>query len=147
MDPDPTSWPFKDARGGKGPLIPVKYDTVEDLIEDQPDLIRNCVLVLNWPFANDSRYDYDAVRLLQPMSIWATIEKNESAGGSLFHSVIYFKGDIPDYCGPHSEEEKIQAQSLSKMYKITEEIEKISPMRDMLMCLCILICARTDREE
>lgn len=93
VDPDPGSWPRRDLRGEDGPFFPATYRDAETLARQRPDMVGNCVVVLNWPSPNDSTYDIDAVGILEPLAVWATVERflrgNGAAGGFLFHCFAF----------------------------------------------------------
>lgn len=92
VDPTPSSWCAGEV------MIKPQYASVEDLVAAEPELVGKCVLFLNWCLPNESRYDYDAVMLLQPIAFLSTVEflevgletpsGNGSAGGELFHGLV-----------------------------------------------------------
>lgn len=98
VDPTPSSWCSGEV------MIKPQYASVEDLVAAEPELVGKCVLFLNWCFPNKSRYDYDAVILLQPVAFLSTVEflevgrefPNGSAGGELFHGLVA-KSDAHGY--------------------------------------------------
>lgn len=51
------------------------YDLVDTLIEKRPNIINNCIILLNWCY-NDN-YDYKAILLLKPLAIFSIYEYSE----------------------------------------------------------------------
>lgn len=91
VDPEPKSWCAGEV------MIKPEYTSVENLVAAEPNLVGKCVLFLNWCFPNESRYDYDAMTILQPVAFLSTVEffelvfddsPNGSAGGKMFHDFI-----------------------------------------------------------
>ena len=62
VDPDPYSFPVP-SRIKYETLMP-QFASVNDLIENNPSIVGNNILLLAWPTPIDSTYDYDAIRLL-----------------------------------------------------------------------------------
>jgi hypothetical protein len=60
------------------------YSYVTDLIERNPKIVGNCVLILNWCEPNSSTYDYEAIQLLIPQQILWIGESLGGAGGEKF---------------------------------------------------------------
>ena len=73
------------------PFQAPNYDSVRSLLQANPQLGRNCVLILNWPNPNESTYDLEAVQELQPCGFFTTLEHwgdSGSAGSRIFHSFL-----------------------------------------------------------
>jgi hypothetical protein len=71
------------------PLMKIDYLTTDSLIENNPSIIDNCILFLNWCEPNQSNYDYEAIIKLKPKAILALYEVfdgNGSAGGIEFYN-------------------------------------------------------------
>jgi hypothetical protein len=88
VDPAPLSF---NSDGIDIPFQAPKYGSVESLLSANPQLRRNCVLVLNWPNPNESTYDFDAVQALEPCGFFTTLEHwgdSGGAGGSSFHRFL-----------------------------------------------------------
>lgn len=83
VDPNPKSYTNNE------PSIEPCAATVDDLIEKNPDLVQNCVLVLIRPTPS-LRYDIDAIRLLRPRGIFAMISIDGSDGSDRMQ---YFAND------------------------------------------------------
>jgi hypothetical protein len=80
IDPNPNQFiPVKNNE-----FIKPEFDTIENLLKEQPSIIENCILFLNWPSPNDSTYDIEAVRSLQPSDIITIVDKSGTAGGEEF---------------------------------------------------------------
>lgn len=79
VDPDPSSFSTAPESMGKKP----KYPRVSDLIKDQPTIVGNCILFLNWSTPNESTYDYDALVALCPNYVLWIGEPSGSAGGAI----------------------------------------------------------------
>lgn len=79
VDPDPLSF-------SKGPvLVKPDFPRVEDLLRSRPDLLDNCVLLLNWA-PPDCDFDLEAIRSLRPRAILCVFEVFfKAAGSELFH--------------------------------------------------------------
>ena len=99
IDPNPLSY-------SPGPLhIEPDYDNVENLIKSRPDLVENCLLLLNWCDPNESSYDYDAIQALKPLAILSLYEVcyggNGAAGSKLFYDWTQNCSDyilVESYC-------------------------------------------------
>lgn len=118
IDPEPLSYTFR--RMPNKTFERIDYATVDDLVNTQPEIIGNCTLFLNWCIPNESTYDYEAIKKLNPQCILSIFEvfmgSNGSAGGKLFykwfsHLPSKFDIDFPalesspqksDYCVAHS---------------------------------------------
>ncbi len=88
VDPAPLSF---NSDGIDIPFQAPKYGSVESLLSTNPQLRRNCVLVLNWPNPNESTYDFDAVQALEPCGFFTTLEHwgdSGGAGGRRFHRFL-----------------------------------------------------------
>jgi hypothetical protein len=75
--------PFSHGRFGSV-LVNPKYDYVDELIKNEPDVVGNCHLLLIWPLPNESTYDIEAVEKLKPLSLVIIYEPTGSSGGSEF---------------------------------------------------------------
>ncbi len=81
--------PFPYSHGSFGSvLVKPKYDYVDDLIKNEPDVVGNCHLLLIWPLPCDSTYDIDAIEKLKPLSIVVIYDPTGSSGGTEF---LYYK--------------------------------------------------------
>jgi hypothetical protein len=73
-------------------LINPHFDTVQTLISEHPEVVSNCLVILNWCPPNDSTFDYEAIQLLNPIAFYTIIEKyigsNGAGGGKAFHEFI-----------------------------------------------------------
>ena len=85
IDPDPNSYTPKDTSQLYCDGIPPKYDDVDSLLESQPSIKRECVLLIPWAFPNKSYYDYDALVDLEPKYVIAIYEVIGGACGANFH--------------------------------------------------------------
>lgn len=65
-------------------MINPDYSIVAYLLIAQPELVGNCILLLNHASPNESTYDYDAVLQLQPLHILFCGEPSGTAGGQQF---------------------------------------------------------------
>lgn len=70
-----------------------KYDTVNTLIVERPEIISNNTLLLNWCTPDDSIYDIESIMLLKPNDIIVIFDSSGSAGGTTFH---HWLGKIND---------------------------------------------------
>lgn len=86
IDPDPSSYAPKDLTQLSCQGLPPQYDYVSTLIKKQPTIVRNCVLLLPWPFPNKSYYDYESLIDLQPQYVIAIYEIIGGACGHNFHN-------------------------------------------------------------
>jgi hypothetical protein len=76
-------YPFSHGNFGNV-LVKPKYDYVDDLIKNEPDVIGNCHLLLIWPLPNESIYDLESIEKLKPLSIIIIYDPSGSSGGSKF---------------------------------------------------------------
>jgi hypothetical protein len=86
IDPNPKSYSKIDVQ-----LNPdYSYDI--QLTTEKPDIINNCVLLLNWCCPNNSSYDYDAIINIKPVAFICIYEtfmgSNGAAGGERFYGYI-----------------------------------------------------------
>jgi hypothetical protein len=90
VDPNPTS--YHDNELACPIFIQPSYDVVETLIKQQPKVVDNCKLFLNWCLPNFSTYDYEAIILLKPSVVLCIYEEFEgnwgAAGGMKFFKWI-----------------------------------------------------------
>lgn len=118
VDPKPLSYEFR--RMPNRTFEHIDYATVGDLVKEHPEIIGKCTLFLNWCLPNESTYDYDAIKQLNPQCILSIFEvyrgSNGSAGGELFYKWFSrlpskFDLDFPvlgsppkksDYCVAHT---------------------------------------------
>lgn len=88
VDPDPESY-------SKLPiLLYPEFSTTDDLVQKFPELVGNCLLLLNWCYPNDSTYDYDAIMKLKPIAFVSIYESlgdvtNGAAGGEMFYNFLH----------------------------------------------------------
>ncbi len=70
------------------PLTNIDYHTTDELIKDNPSIVSNCIIFLNWCEPNDSDYDYEAIIKLKPKAVLSIYEVfNDdygAAGGKKF---------------------------------------------------------------
>ena len=87
VDPDPHSFQCADS-SLKDTIMP-HYAYCKYLVEQQPDIVGNCNLMLNWPENDDGgRYDVESIALLQPLRILLVIESTGSGGSDLFYQFL-----------------------------------------------------------
>ncbi len=80
------------------PLMKIDYKLCQDLINNNPSIINNCIIFLNWCLPNDSTYDYEAIIKLKPLAILSIYEECDdmmsgAAGGEMFYNWIYNNTD------------------------------------------------------
>jgi len=63
-----------------------KYSYVKDLIKDNPTVVGNCILFLNWSTPNESDYDYDALELLKSKHVLWVGDTSGTSAGYKFHN-------------------------------------------------------------
>jgi hypothetical protein len=73
-----------------------RYDSVNELLFENPELVSNCVTFINWSTPNDSTYDYEAVKALNSEHILIIFESTGSGGGKLLHKWLNFCGVVTD---------------------------------------------------
>ncbi len=78
VDPDPSSF---HQYNEKVVLLKPHFFYVDELIKDNPLIVGNCLLFLNWCCPNDSEYDYEAIRKLKPIAIMSIYETFEGGAG------------------------------------------------------------------
>ena len=86
IDPNPESY-------SRVPIVLApNFPLVTDLIGVAPQLIGNCLILLNWCNPNKSRYDFDAIQSLRPIAFISIFESfmggPGAAGGILFYEFI-----------------------------------------------------------
>jgi len=74
------------------PLMKIDYNSCDQLINDNPDIVENCILFLNWCLPNDSYYDFEAIIKLKPIAVLSIYENFDgmsgAAGGEMFYNWI-----------------------------------------------------------
>ena len=67
--------------------MPATHSYTSELLDTNPELVNGdaCLLLLNWCDYGHNDYDLEAIRLLKPRAIVATIDKLVSAGSFQFH--------------------------------------------------------------
>jgi len=68
------------------------YRTVDELIRERPEVIGNCVLLINWPEPQNgtvNNYDIDAVDDLRPKAVLAVYETMGSSGSLDFVAALH----------------------------------------------------------
>jgi hypothetical protein len=67
----------------------IDYNSCDELINNNPAIIGNCILFLNWCLPNCSTYDFEAIIKLKPIAVLSIYEdydgSNGSAGGKMFY--------------------------------------------------------------
>jgi hypothetical protein len=90
VDPNPESYnPYNPTA-----MMKPDFPYVSDLIQQHPELVGNCTLLLGWADPSED-YDFEAIQLLKPMSIISIAENEGGAGGQLFHDWC-FKNNYDD---------------------------------------------------
>jgi len=120
------------------PHLNPNYDYIESLIKERNDLINQSTMLLNWCDPGKSfTYDYDAIYLMKPVSIFAIYERIElnyplignccsgGAGTQKFHEFISYieKGNnnIPYFLPQSNDINEIKL--LANEYKIIHEMD------------------------
>ncbi len=71
-------------------IMEPNFSYIDDLITDNPNIVGNCLLFLNWCDPNDSEYDYEAIIKLQPIAICSIYDIYDdsygAAGGEKFYN-------------------------------------------------------------
>jgi hypothetical protein len=68
IDPNPESY-------SPPPIVIIPdFPSVEALIDGSPQLVGNCLILLNWCNPNESRYDFDAIQSLRPIAFISIFE-------------------------------------------------------------------------
>ena len=86
VDPVPYSWQEPSKESFLQRTHAPDYNKCNDLIKDQPDLVGNSNLFLNWALPNDNgeNYDLKAIMDLKPKRILVICESSGGAGGNWF---------------------------------------------------------------
>jgi hypothetical protein len=97
IDPDPSSYSFNiKSKNIEDILIQPHFASVKDCIQSNPEIVNNCVLLLNWtpPTINeqDNQFEKEAINLLKPKGILSLFEQYQgkagSSGSEYFHSIF-----------------------------------------------------------
>ena len=82
VDPDPFSYQIFELEPELSHLP--DYEYVEDLIKDNPGLVSNCNIFLNWPNPtigkNECTFDIESIELLKPEILLIVMERTGGAG-------------------------------------------------------------------
>jgi hypothetical protein len=88
-DNNPLNFPPQASYYLSRPLMNIDYNSSDELIQNNPSIVGNCILFLNWCLPNESTYDYDAIIKLKPLAVLSIYEVfNDdygSAGGKKFY--------------------------------------------------------------
>ncbi len=72
------------------PLTKIDYNSCDQLINNNPSIVDNCLLFLNWCLPNNSTYDFEAIIKLKPIAILSIYENFDgmsgAAGGEMFYN-------------------------------------------------------------
>jgi hypothetical protein len=72
------------------PFMNINYNSCDELISNNPSIINNCIVFLNWCLPNDYHYDFEAIIKLKPIAILSIYEDydegNGAAGGEMFYN-------------------------------------------------------------
>ncbi len=92
VDPSPHSFaPAVNAAAGEKGHAP-DYMTAQDLIKADKTIIGDCDMIIIWSTPNDSKYDMEAITLLQPVTVTIIFEVTGSAGSLHLHRWIDASG-------------------------------------------------------
>jgi len=84
--------PLPESYSPKPVVLYPEYKTTNELIEKNPEIILNCIMLLNWCNPNESTYDYDAIKELKPIAFISIYEtycgSNGAGGGEKFYNFI-----------------------------------------------------------
>jgi len=93
IDNDNNPVDFPPNNNQQKPFMEINYNSCDKLIENNSEIVGNCILFLNWCLPNDSYYDYEAIIKLKPIAVLSIYEifDNESgaSGGYLFHNWVH----------------------------------------------------------
>lgn len=73
-----------------------EYLNVHDLLNVMPNLKNNSTLFINWSTPNDSTYDFEAIKAVNPTNVLVVFESTGSGGGTLFQKWLNFCGVVTD---------------------------------------------------
>ena len=82
VDPKPNSY-----NTGVGLYVKPIYGTFEELIENSPEIVGNCNLLIIWATPSLT-YDIDAIKALKPVKMVILYDASGSAGSGDFHDYI-----------------------------------------------------------
>ena len=86
---NPIHFPLSANKYINQPLMKIDYNSFDELIKNDPSIVGNCILFLNWCLPNESTYDYDAIIKLKPKAVLSIYEvfneANGCAGGQMFY--------------------------------------------------------------
>jgi hypothetical protein len=90
IDNDTTmNFPYNASQYINEPLMKINHSSCDQLIENTPSIVGNCILFLNWCLPNNSTYDFEAIIKLKPIAILSIYEEfngmSGSAGGEMFY--------------------------------------------------------------
>ncbi len=79
---NPLDFPINCSQYINKPFMDVDYYSCDELIKNNPSIVNNCLLFLNWCLPNDSLYDYEAIIKLKPIAILSIYEDFEGSYGA-----------------------------------------------------------------
>lgn len=88
VDPKSDSNPSECLEGIKSLIqnnLNIDYESVQDLLEKNKNLVNNCIVLLPWNLPNKSVYDIEAIQLLHPTDVVVIYESIGAACGFTFH--------------------------------------------------------------
>ncbi len=90
IDNNPLNFPSDVSQYINKPFMKIDYNSCDKLIINNPSIINNCLLFLNWCLPNASTYDYEAIIKLKPIAIVSIYENFDgycgAAGGEMFYN-------------------------------------------------------------
>jgi hypothetical protein len=97
IDNNPIDFPSTSKEFIQKPFMKIDYNSCQELIKNNPSIVGNCILFLNWCLPNDSTYDYDAIIQLKPIGILSIYEIfndiSGAAGGEMFFNWTQYNTD------------------------------------------------------
>lgn len=111
------------------------YPTVKDLVDDKPELIGNCNLVMIWCNPLLDCYDLEAIKILKPYEIIVLTElENNTANSTIFHKWMKSDYDSPKYNGSLDYDEFYEEILPENQMELLNEMQnvKYSTVRKML---------------
>lgn len=73
-----------------------EYDDVYNLLESKSDLCDQSTMFINWSSPNESTYDFEAIKAMNPNNVLIVFESTGSGGGRILQKWLNFCGMVTD---------------------------------------------------
>lgn len=101
-----------------------EYRDVYELLESKPELYEHSTVFINWSNPNDSIYDFEAIKAMNPNNVLIVFESTGSGGGKLLQKWLHFCGVVTDETPTQSDIVLYSFPKYNVVHSTTSRIEK-----------------------